>query len=58
MVGPLKRKIYERIGKGMGLGKFGLNIEQIEILYNLECFKVINDINKTSNIIGKEKAIE
>lgn len=49
--------IYERMGKGMDLDKFGLNIKEIEILYNLENQKVTNDIEKTSNIIGKEKII-
>lgn len=49
--------IYERINKEMDLDRFGLNIKEIEILYNLENQKVINDIEKTSNIIGKEKII-
>lgn len=49
--------IYERINKEMDLDRFGLNIKEIEILYNLENQKVINDIEKTSNIIGKEKLI-
>lgn len=51
-------RIYERMSKGMDLDRFGLNIKEIEILYNLENQKVINDIEKTSNIIGKEKLIK
>lgn len=49
--------IYERMGEEMDLDRFGLNIKEIEILYNLENQKVINDIEKTSNIIGKENII-
>lgn len=43
--------IYSRIGKGLDLDQFGLTIEQIEILYNLEMYKTINDIN-----LGGKKA--
>jgi len=41
--------IYKRIGEGddMDIGKFGLTLEQTEILYNLEMYKTINDINKS-----------
>ena len=41
--------IYKRIGEGddMNIGKFGLTLEQTEILYNLEMYKTINDINKS-----------
>ena len=56
--GTTNNKIYERMVEGMDLGKFGLNIEQIEILYNLEYLKVVNDIKKTSSIIRKEKSID
>lgn len=38
--------IYNRIGDGMDIGKLGLNLEQTEILYNLEIYKTINDINR------------
>ena len=50
-------KIYERIGYDMNIDmdKFGLTIEQTEILYNLEQHKVLNDIEKTSISIGKER---
>jgi len=40
-------KIYEKIGSDMGLEKFGLTQEQIEILYNLEYWKTENNIQKT-----------
>lgn len=41
--------IYKRIGEDddMDIGKFGLTLEQTEILYNLEMYKTINDINKS-----------
>ncbi len=38
--------IYNRIGETMDIGKFGLNLEQTEILYNLEMYKIINDVNR------------
>ena len=38
--------IYNRIGDGMDMGKFGLTLEQTEILYNLELYKTINDVNR------------
>ena len=38
--------IYNRIGDGMDIGKFGLTLEQTEILYNLELYKTINDVNR------------
>lgn len=31
----------------MDIGKFGLTLEQTEILYNLEMYKTINDINRS-----------
>lgn len=37
--------IYNRIGDGMDIGKFGLTLEQTEILYNIEMYKTVNDIN-------------
>lgn len=39
-------KIYGRIGESMDIGKFGLTLEQTEILYNFEMYKTINDINR------------
>lgn len=47
-------KIYERIGEGMNIEKFGLTIEQTEILYNLEYYKTLNDIEKTKTPIMNE----
>lgn len=48
--------IYKKIGEDIGLemNKFGLTLEQLEILYNIEYYKTINDINNTYIlIIGK-----
>ena len=45
--------IYKRIGSGMDIGKFGLTIEQTEILYNLEMYKIINDINYSTSLESK-----
>ena len=39
-------RIYARMGKDMDYDKFGLTIEQTEILYNLEYYKTKNDISK------------
>lgn len=52
-------KIYERIGSDMEMefDKFGLSIEQTEILYNLELHKTLNDIERTVAHIGKEKIV-
>lgn len=41
------QNIYERMGKDMEFEKFGLTLEQTEILYNLEFYKTLNDIQKT-----------
>ena len=42
--------IYKRIGNNMGLqmDKLGLSLEQTEILYNLEYYKTLNDIETTN----------
>lgn len=40
--------IYRRLVEGMDIEKFGLTLEQTEILYNLEMYKTINDINSSS----------
>lgn len=47
--------IYERIGSSMDFDKFGLTIEQTEILYNLEYYKTLNDINNTKLPINSAK---
>lgn len=36
--------IYNMIGDGMDIGKFGLTLAQTEILYNLEMYKTVNDV--------------
>lgn len=38
--------IYDRIGDGLDLGKFGLSVKQVAILYNVERRKVLNDIER------------
>lgn len=48
-------RIYGRIGSDMmDVDKFGLTIEQTEILYNLEYHKTLNDIRCTKVPIGTE----
>lgn len=41
--------IYGRMGDGVDIGKFGLTLEQTEILYNLEMYKTINDADRSGN---------
>lgn len=48
-------KIYESLSEGMNLDKLGLTIEQTEILYNLEYYKTLNDIEITAAPIGLDK---
>lgn len=48
------KKIYERIGSDMDIDKLGLTIEQTEILYNLEYYKTLNDIQNTKLPINNE----
>ena len=36
--------VYDNMGEGLGLGKFGLTLRQTEILYNIERHKVLFDI--------------
>lgn len=50
-------RIYERLSEGMDFDKLGLNIEQTEILYNLEYYKTLNDIETTAMPVGKDKII-
>ena len=48
-------QIYERIGDDdMDMNKFGLTVEQTEILYNLEYHKTLNDIEHTKLPINNE----
>lgn len=46
--------IYKRIGADMEIDKLGLTIEQTEILYNLEYYKTLNDIQATKQPINKD----
>lgn len=50
-------QIYKCMGVAMELDKFGLTVEQTEVLYNLEMYKTINDIACTDIPIGKKKII-
>lgn len=50
--------IYERMQKDMNTDKLGLTEEQTEILYNLEYYKVLNDISSTKLPVGSEAFIE
>ncbi len=56
--GKSQNDIYSRMGENMDADKFGLTLEQTEILYNLEFYKTINDVNCTSVPIMKSKIIE
>ena len=47
-------KIYERIGNDMDIDKLGLTVEQTEILYNLEYYKTLNDIENTKLPINND----
>ena len=49
--------IYERLGDAIDFDKFGLTLEQTEILYNLEFYKTINDVNNTTAPIMKSKIV-
>ncbi|MDL2232509.1 hypothetical protein LJC63_02875 [Ruminococcaceae bacterium OttesenSCG-928-L11] len=46
--------IYERIGADMNMDKLGLTIEQTEFLYNLEYYKILNDIDATKQPLNRE----
>lgn len=52
---PVDQNIYERIQDTMDIEKFGLTEQQTEILYNVEYYKTLNDINHTS---GDTKALK
>ena len=47
-------RIYGRLGDTMDIEKFALTIEQTEILYNIELQKTLNDIEKTTLLIGQD----
>lgn len=46
--------MYKRIGDDMNIDKLGLTVGQIEILYNLEYYKTLNDIQITKLPINNE----
>ncbi len=48
-------RLYKRIQNDMNEDRFGLSLEQTEILYNLEYHKTKNDIENTKLLIGNEK---
>lgn len=50
-------RIYERIVDDMNFDKMTLNIEQTEVLYNLQYYKVLNDISLTNSPFDKESFI-
>ena len=49
------QRINERMGDDMDYDKFGLNEDQTEILYNLEYYKTLHDIECMNNLVGGEK---
>lgn len=50
--------IYERIGRDMDYDKLGLTLEETEILYNLEYYKTLNDIQQTKIPINMQKTVQ
>jgi len=46
--------IYKRIGADMEIDKLGLTVDQTEVLYNLEYYKTLNDIQATKQPINKD----
>jgi hypothetical protein len=50
-------RIYSRIGEDIDMDRFGLTIEQTEILFNFEHLKTLNDIAATMPSINREKTI-
>lgn len=49
--GSIDNRIYGKLGDEMDYDKFGLTLEQTEILYNLEYYKTFHDIQKTIKVI-------
>jgi len=54
----LDDKIYKDISKDLDIDQLGLTVEQTEILYNLECLKVQNDIRCTVLPFAKALKLE
>ncbi|MGI5935350.1 MAG: hypothetical protein ACOX7I_00870 [Oscillospiraceae bacterium] len=50
----IDENIYERIGADMNIDKLGLTIEQTELLYNLQYYKTLNDIQATKLLINND----
>ncbi len=50
--------IYKEIGEDMEMDKLGLTLEQTEILYNIEYYKTLNDINNTKKLMNSEGTME
>ncbi|HHX59451.1 MAG TPA: hypothetical protein GX707_01745 [Epulopiscium sp.] len=46
--------IYKRIGEDMNMDKLGLTVDQTMILYNLEYYKTLNDIQSTKLPINND----
>lgn len=51
----IDQKVYERMYNDMEYNKFGINEDQIIILYNLEYYKTLHDIECTKILFGNEK---
>lgn len=51
-------RIFERMEEAMHEDKFGLTIEQVEILYNIEFQKTLNDCNNTNALIQTENVMK
>lgn len=51
----MDQRLYERMGDDMEYDKFGLNEEQTVILYNLEYYKTLHDIEGTKIPVTGEK---
>ena len=60
--GNTDNRIYGRLGdqedNEKADSRFGLTLEQTEILYNLECYKTRNDIRKTGGLLGKDQMMQ
>ncbi|WP_294241192.1 hypothetical protein [Pseudobutyrivibrio sp.] len=52
-----ENNVYERIGKAMNYDKFGLTLEQTEILYNIELQKTLHDIECTTIPVKGDKVV-
>lgn len=55
--GSVDNRIYGKLGDEMDYDKFGLTLEQTEILYNLEYYKTFHDVQKTTKVIENSIAL-